>query len=309
MKFQIMTEILFILLSKRKVSARELAQRFGVSVRSIYRYIDEMTVSGIPIDVARGASGGIYISDAYKLPKGFMTREEYARAIEAMLTLNEQLNDPALDSAIAKLSAQIKAERLDLTLSGNILVDSGTWGDENKFSAKLTLFERAIREREELEIDYVSREGEHTHRTILPHLLVFKQNIWYVYAHCNTRKAFRLFKLGRMRTVSLTGRTFERIPFDRDEVPLNFWHTEESAINALFSVSPAALSYAEEWLGMENVYERNGKYFVEATLPDDETLIGKILSAGAGFKVLAPAELAIRVKDAAARLAAQYEDN
>ncbi len=169
-----MTEILFILLSKRKVSARELAQRFGVSVRSIYRYIDEMTVSGIPIDVARGASGGIYISDAYKLPKGFMTREEYARAIEAMLTLNEQLNDPALDSAIAKLSAQIKAERLDLTLSGNILVDSGTWGDENKFSAKLTLFERAIRERDELEIDYVSREGEHTHRTILPHLLVFK---------------------------------------------------------------------------------------------------------------------------------------
>ncbi len=90
-----MTEILFILLSKRKVSARELAQRFGVSVRSIYRYIDEMTVSGIPIDVARGASGGIYISDAYKLPKGFMTREEYARAIEAMLTLNEQLNDPS----------------------------------------------------------------------------------------------------------------------------------------------------------------------------------------------------------------------
>ena len=265
-----------------------------------------MTVSGVPIDVMRGAHGGILIADNYKLPKGFMTKEEYARAIEAMLTLNEQMSDPALASAIAKLSAQVKSERLDLTLSGNILVDSGAWGDERKFSTKLTLVERAIRERVALEIDYVSREGEKTHRTILPHLLVYKQNIWYTYAFCNTRNAFRLFKLGRMRTITATERTFERIPFEREDIPLNFWHTEEDAIDALFEVSPAALAFAEEWLGIENVTEKNGKYYAEATLPDDETLIGKILSAGAGFKALAPKSLAERVKNAACEILQSY---
>ncbi|MDE6273982.1 MAG: YafY family transcriptional regulator [Clostridiales bacterium] len=308
MKFQIMLEILFILLSKRKVSAGELAKKFEVSVRTIYRYIDEMTIAGVPIDVTRGARGGIYISDTFKLPKGFMTREEYARAIEAMLTLNEQMSDPALSSAIEKLSAQVKAERLDLTLSGNILVDSGTWGDERKFSQKLTIVERAVREREALEIDYVSREGEPTHRVILPHLLVYKQNIWYTYAFCNTRSAFRLFKLGRMRTITATGKQFERIPFEREDIPLNFWHTEEDAVDALFEVSPAALAYAEEWLGIENVYEKDGKHYAEATLPCDETLLGKILSAGAGFQVLAPKSLADRVHEEALALAARYTE-
>lgn len=306
MKYQIMTGILFTLLARRKVSAGELAARYDVSVRSIYRYVDEMTVAGIPIDVARGANGGIYISDAFKLPKGLMTKEEYGKAIGAMLAMNEQLADPALSSAIEKLSAQVKSEKSDLTLSGNILVDSGTWGDEHRFSEKLSLTERAIEEREALAIDYVSREGERTQRTIHPHLLVYKQNIWYVYAYCTTREAFRLFKLGRMRTVLKTGERFERRPFRREDVPLTFWHDPEHAVYALFEISPEALPFAEEWLGVENITRKGALYTAEVALPDDDSLLGKILSAGHGFRVLSPASLADRVKQEALRIAGDY---
>ena len=59
MKYQIMIGMLFTLLAKRKVSAGELAAKYGVSKRSVYRYVDEMTVAGIPIDLSRGAQGGI----------------------------------------------------------------------------------------------------------------------------------------------------------------------------------------------------------------------------------------------------------
>lgn len=306
MKYQIMTGILFTLLAKRKVSAGELAGKYGVSVRTIYRYVDELTVSGIPIDVARGANGGIYISDAYKLPKGFLTKEEYARAIEAMLAMNAQFTDPVLDSAIQKLSAQMKSEKYDLTLSGNILVDSGTWGDERNFSEKLSLLERAIEEREALEIDYISREGERTQRKIFPHLLVYKQNIWYVYAYCTTREAFRLFKLGRMRSVLKTGETFEKKPFRREDVPLKFWHDGENTVFARFEIFPEALPFAEEWLGVENVKRQDESYYAEVELPDDESLVGKILSVGAGFRVVSPASLARRVEAAAQSVAQSY---
>lgn len=306
MKYQIMTGILFTLLARRKVSAGELAKKYECSVRSVYRYIDEMTVSGIPIEVARGAGGGIYISDAFKLTKGLLTREEYAKTINAMLALNAQMNDPDLQSAIEKLQSQVKTVKQDLTLSGNILVDSGTWGDEHRFSEKLALVERAVEEHEALDIDYVSREGEHSQRRILPHLLVFKQNIWYAYAYCTRRKAFRLFKLGRMRSVMKTGEFFERIPFRREDIPLNFWHSEENAVFALFEISPEALPFAEEWLGIENILRRGDKYVAEVTLPDDETLVGKILSAGAGFKVLSPAPLAERVRKAALEISGAY---
>ena len=142
MKFEIMIGMLFDLLSRRRMNANELAGKYGISTRSVYRYVEEMTVSGIPIDVARGSGGGIYISDAYKLPKGFMTREEYRRAIEAMQAMESELADPVLQSAIAKLSAAIKEERNDGAIAGNILVDSGTWGGERKFSEKLLLIER-----------------------------------------------------------------------------------------------------------------------------------------------------------------------
>ena len=272
-------------------------------MRSIYRYVEEMICAGIPIDIARGAQGGIYISDAYKLTKGLMTKEEYGKAIEAMLAMQEQTGDPALKSAVTKLSAHVKSEKIDLTFSGHILVDSGTWGDERRFSEKLALMEQAIESCEALEIDYADRGGERTHRVILPHLLVYKQNIWYIYAWCRMRESFRLFKLGRIRTVLKTGETFERVPFTREDVPLAFWQDFEHSVEATFEISPEAFTYAVEWLGVENLVERDGKYFAEVVLPDDESLLGKILSVGAGFKVLSPASLAERVRNEAKKIA------
>lgn len=306
MKFEIMLGILFTLLEKRKVNASEIAQKYGVSARSVYRYVDEMTVAGVPIDVLRGQNGGIFISDAFKLPKGMLTKAEYGRAIDAMLAMNEQLGDPDLESAIKKLSAQVKREKQNLTVSGNILVDSGSWGDSRRFSEKLALVERATEECEALDIDYISREGEHSQRRIYPHLLVYKQNIWYVYAYCTARKAFRLFKLGRMRAVLKTGVAFEKIPFEREDIPLTFWHDSGDAVNAVFEISPEALPFAEEWLGIENIRPRGERYFAEVNLPDDEALVGKILSVGAGFKVVSPQSLAEKVQREAEQIAKNY---
>lgn len=305
MKFQIMTGILFTLLARRKVSAAYLAGKYGVSVRSIYRYVDEMTVAGVPIDVVRGAQGGIFISDAFTLPKGLLTKEEYQKTLESLFAMNEQLHDGVLCDVIEKLSRREKAEERGVEFSGNILVDGGTWGDERKFSDLLSVISHATEEREQLFIEYADRGGERTRRTILPHLLVLKQNIWYVYAYCQLRKEFRLFKLGRIRSVMKTGELFERLPFRREDIPLSFWKTSNE-IDAKFQISPECLPFAEEWLGVSNVYEQDGEYFAEAILPDDESLIGKILSAGAGFKVLSPEPLVSRVREEIKKLSNAY---
>ena len=305
MKFQIMTGILFTLLARRKVKAAYLAKKYDVSVRSIYRYIEEMTVAGIPIDVVRGAQGGIFISDAFTLPKGLLTKEEYQKTLECLLAMNEQLRDETLSDVIEKLGRREKAEERRAELGGNILVDGGTWGDERRFSDLLSVISHATEDREQLYIEYVDRGGECTHRTILPHLIVLKQNIWYVYAYCKLREEFRLFKLGRIRSVIRTGESFERFPFKREDIPLSFWQTERE-IDAKFKVVPECLPFAEEWLGVSNVYERDGEYFAEAILPDDGALIGKILSAGAGLKAISPESLVLRVKEEIKKLSAAY---
>ena len=152
----------------------------------------------------------------------------------------------------------------------------------------------------------MARDGKHSRRTILPHLLVYKQNIWYVYAFCRMRGAFRLFKVGRMRSIVKTGEFFEPMPFSRDDVPLSFWTDTQQSVEAKFALSPEVLPFAEEWLGIENVYEADGKYYADAVLPDDDSLVEKILSAGAGFKVLSPASLAERVRNEAQKIIESY---
>ena len=295
MKYEIMLGILFTLLTRRKATAAELAEKFSCSTRSVYRYIDEMCVAGVPIDNVQGAGGGIYISDCYKLPKGLFTKAEYERTLEALLAFREQISDDTVQDAIDKLTAKRKEEKFDKAISGNILVDNGTWGDETKFNEKLTLIETAIDERELLDITYVDRGGEETKRSVKPLLLVYKQNIWYLYAYCTLRNDFRLFKIGRMRSILHTGVVFEKVEFSRGDVPLSFW--KENTIDARFEISPEALPFAEEWLGVENIKkESDGRLIAEATLPDDESLAGKILSAGAGFKVIYPLSLRARVQ-------------
>lgn len=302
MKTRTLVGILFTLLEKKRVSAGEIAQKYGCSERSIFRYIDELTCSGIPIDVVRGAGGGICISDAFKLPRGLLTREEGLRLSEAIQAMYEQLRDPALLSAAKKLEVQYCDEPPSL---GNILVDSGSWGDTYNFSDKLALMDVAIAGQEAVDIDYVNRAGEPSRRRILPHLLVLKQNVWYVFAWCMLRKEFRLFKLGRILAAVRTGKQFERRYFSREDIPLGFWPAE-STVLARFEISPEALPFVQDWLGVENIISDGSRHTAEVLLPDDSSLVGKILSFGAGVKVLSPESLKERVKSEVLRLAEEY---
>ena len=308
MKYEILTDILFELLSKRKVTARYLAEKHATSERTIYRYLDFLAVS-VPLQIQRGRNGGVFISDSYKLPVNFMTKEEYGAAIEALGAMYSQLPEERFLAARRKLSAQAKSESRDLTLSGTvgtILVDSGTWGDTRSFSEKLRLFEGCIRDCAVLEVDYNSRMGEHTHRRIEPHVLVFKQSVWYVYAFCRKKRAFRLFRLGRISTAVLTGEKFIRRPFRREDIPLNYWTDETSSVDVRLEVSEEAFADVQDWLGGENLRRTDDKWYADVRLPDDSVLIRKIVSFGDAVKVLFPESVRQKVRETAEKIALLY---
>ncbi len=307
MKYQIMMDIFFTLLSCKKMSATELAARHGISTRSVYRYVDELTVAGVPVDVAHGRNGGIYISDAFKLPVNYMNEREYRAALDAMQAMRGQIEDDALDSAIEKISCQLKQEKAELSLTGDVIVDSSAWGDY-RFRDKLSLLQQAVRSGESLEIEYVSRTGEETRRTIEPHVLVYKGNVWYVYAWCRKRKEFRLFKIGRIRTMRLTGEHFEKRAFSPGDIPLEFRQEKADTVEVALEISAAALPDAEEWLGVDCIRRtEDGKFAALIALPDDEGLIRKLLSLGAGVKVLSPERIKVSLREAARQIVSACE--
>ncbi len=303
MKYEIMFRIMMRLLQKRKITAREIAERYEVSVRSVYRYIEELIVCGVPIDVERGRYGGITIADTFRLPVGYFTKEEYAATVNALTAMSSQISDASIISAIEKLQSTQKNERRDLSVCGNIIVDGGAWGDGNKFSDKMFVCEQAVNERKSLLIDYISREGEHSKRVIDPHVLIFKQNVWYVYAFCHTKQEFRTFKIGRIRFATFTGAQFEKREISRDELNFGLSYSDKQMLNVTLEIEKSSLADAEEWLGVDNIEPRGESFVASMQLPDDNVLVNKILSYGGAVKVLDPPLLKERVKAAAKKIA------
>lgn len=304
MKYQTMISIMMLLLQKRRLTARQIAEKYDISTRSVYRYIEELDVSGVPVTVTRGRYGGIAIADTFRLPTGFLTREEYAATVNALSAMASQVNDRDVISALEKLQLQQKNERRDVSVCGNVIVDGGTWGGGKKFSEKMRVCETAVNEKKCLLIDYISRDGEHSKRVIDPHVLIFKQNVWYVYAFCHSKQTFRTFKIGRIKSATFTGGSFVKREFTRDEIDLNFYYPADSLKEVTFEILKSSLADAEEWLGIDNIEPRGDAFIARMTLPETG-LVNKILSYGGAVKVLEPPELKQRVAEAARQIAEQ----
>ena len=158
-----------------------------------------------------------------------------------------------------------------------------------------------------LDIQYIDRGGNASRRVIEPHLLVYKQNIWYIYAWCRTREDFRLFRIGRIRSARDTGETFVKREFDKRHLPLQFNFENAELKEIRLAVTQKALPDVEEWLGMDNVREEKEGLIATATVPAGEVLLSRLLSFGNGIRVLEPASLAKELKDRAQKLCALYD--
>lgn len=303
MKFEIMTEILFELLSKKTVTAKYLAEKYEVSVRSIYRYVASLESAGVPIYTARGAGGGISIVDTFRLTSTFMTEKEFDKVIGALTAIAEGVPDKTLDSAINKLKSVIKNEYASCKMtSGNLIIDASPWGDAVGYKSKLSVIVGAIENLSVLHIKYHDRNGTVTERDVEPHLIVFKQGLWYVYAFCRLRETFRFFKIGRIENATVKSEKFTRKNVSKADMGLDFWENAAETIPVRLEISPAVVSDVQEWLGVENIKEKDGKYIAEAKLPLDGGLISKIMGFAGSVKVLSPESLKEEVFFAAKRL-------
>lgn len=308
MKYEIMLSILFDMLSKKTVKAAYLADKYGISVRTVHRYIASMEAAGVPVYTIRGNGGGFSIIDTYKLPATFMTEAEFEHTINTLSALNNGLTDKVLSSAITKLKAVRKNEYSGFDIkSGNLVIDGGPWGDTVGYKSKLNVIRKCIDEKLQLDITYHDRNGEITERTIEPHVLVFKQGLWYVYAFCRLRNDFRFFKTGRIAAAKITPNHFERQDVSDLMLPFDSWFTGVETISVAMQVEKSCLSEIEEWLGVENVNEENGGFVARANLPDDEGLLSKIMSYGNGLKVLEPKSLKDKIKDRIKQIYDLYE--
>lgn len=292
MKYQTMLKILFLLLARKKVSAKYIADRYELSLRTVYRYIDELSLADVPIYNVRGRNGGYAISDTYKIPATFLTDEESEKIITTLTQINKELGSNVIETAITKLSAVSKGGEESLSLNlGNLIIDGTAWGTVGVYTETLKLIQQAIESKNLVTISYVNREGEASERVIEPHLLALKQGLWYTYAYCTLRKEFRLFKVGRIEKAKLLNDTFSRREIESVNEIFSKWYAEEPE-DVDFIVDKSFKADVEEWLGVNNVsVQKDGTVIASTKLPINDYLTAKILSFGDKIKVIAPKKL------------------
>lgn len=309
MKYQIMINILFLLLGRKRVSAKFIADRYDISIRSVYRYVDELSLADIPIYSEKGRNGGFSIMDNFKIPANYFTESEISVINDALSSVESETGDKQIKEILLKLSslAEKRDEGESISL-GNVIIDAGSWTNTESSKTTLRIISECIENTKKIFISYADREGNVSERTIEPHTLILKQGLWYVYSYCNLRKDFRFFRVGRIFAIKVLNETFERKPIDKNDIIMRDWLETEGNIDVDFSLSESIKSEVEEWLGVRRVMvSPSGEIFASARLPFDKGLVAKIISFGSNIKVLAPKKLISEVKSAVENIKNLYE--
>jgi predicted DNA-binding transcriptional regulator YafY len=207
------TAILIQLQSKRIVTAKEIAGRFEISLRTVYRDIKTLQDAGVPIGSENGV--GYYIVDGYRLSPVSLTEEE-ANALIVSEEFIRRQGDKSLsknyDSVITKIKSTLKSfqkDNIEFLADRTISFVKGEIIESNWLSE----IQKAISNKKVLDITYRSiYKEELTVRKIEPQAVYFTNNLWIVIAYCRLREESREFRLDRINRLVVTFETFEPNP-------------------------------------------------------------------------------------------------
>ena len=311
--------MIYILMNKGTVTAGELAERFEVSTRTIYRDIEALSIAGIPVYCKKGKNGGISLTEEFVLNKMLITKEEQQEILAALVGLREtEVSDGNKEEeTLKKLGEFFQAEPVPW-----VNIDLSDWSGLRK--QMYEDIKRAILTRHVIEFDYYGQNRPMSHRVVEPIQLQFKEYTWYLRAYCRERKDFRTFKLFRMQRLEVQEETFvpkreqetngreklkESLVKDRSTI------VESQASEPEFPVTPLTI-----WIDKKEayrVYDRfdeseleqlpDGNFLAHCAYPLDEWVYSLILWFGPSAKVLEPEFIREEVQNRIKKMMENYK--
>lgn len=280
MKRSRLFKIIYYLLNHGSVTAPILAQEMEVSVRTIYRDIDVLSGSGIPIFVTTGRNGGIHLMNDFVLDKVLLSEKERQDILAAIQELSVANGEYAKET-LQKLSALFR-----LSANDWYEVDFSRWSKKTQDNYKFEILKNAVINRIAVNITYVNSSGVSTERKVQPLKLLYRSKEWYLKAFCMKKQDFRMFKLNRILQYELLEETFTPKHFP-DVIPGDDC---SEMIKLRFHKSVAYRVY-DEFDESQIEKQENGDLIAFANMPKDAWLIGYLLSFGTQVEIIAPPSL------------------
>ncbi len=206
--------ILTVLQSKRIVRAEDLATRFEISIRTVYRDIRALEEGGIPIGAEAGV--GYFLTEGFHLPPVMFTNEE-ARTLLLAGKFIEKLSDASINSsfvsAITKIRAVLDNDKKDELdgLEHKIAVLPFSPGVFQTEDLQINPIKQALANNNVLRLEYKSGKDESSERIVEPVGLCYYSAKWHLIAYCRLRNDYRDFRLDRITKFNLLSERFMRI--------------------------------------------------------------------------------------------------
>lgn len=289
--------IVYYLLQNGKATAPELAQKFEVSIRTIYRDIDSISSAGIPIYATQGKGGGISILNDYTLDKSLFSEQEQEQiltALQGMIATTEKNSNELL----TKLSGlfQIKSTNW-------IEVDFSDWAHRTPQQDTFNIIKEAIFQKRTISFCYFSGKGNKEKRNVRPIRLVFKSKSWYLYSFCLLRNDYRFFKLTRIKELEMLSETFTQ-DFTPTKIEKQIQVENTVAVKLKFDRQAAFRVYDEF---TDNITEDSqGNLYVQIDLPDNEVLYSYVMSFSDSVEVLEPQSIREQMKKRLKKMQEKY---
>jgi len=205
MRIARLINLIMLLLRTEKISAPALATRFEVSVRTIYRDVETLSMAGIPIYGLRGRNGGIGLMANYKIDKKLLTADDIRNLRLALNGVHTLIANPKMNATMQKLDAFYAEDHAD----EHLLIDYANWPGTQELKQLAEQIDQTIEQHVYLEFKYSDRNGNQTSRRVEPYRLVYKSERWYLQAYSVERADFRMFRLSRIHEIAVINKPFE----------------------------------------------------------------------------------------------------
>jgi len=311
-KYDRLLHLFNLLRSSHNLKTADLAKECDVSERTIYRDIISLSSANIPI----------YFDDGYKLltdaflPPLYFSLEDYLLLKLGLCSTPLSNNTPLGKSAkrvltkiAGSLSQDVKNRLGDL--GDTLRMNQKTSGDFSKLGLIFKLIEQSILNKRTIRLDYDALEPGKSSRDVDPYVLIFRHQSWYLLGLCHLRGEIRVFRLNRIKKVTLTDKNFERKPgFCVEEFFKDSWEIHQgkpTEVKLRFFGKAVKLIESGQHHPSERLNrQKDGSLLYTVTVKGIEDISRWVLGFGELVKVLEPEELRENIKETIQKIQKLY---
>lgn len=269
--------IIYLLLSKKTMTAKELAEYFEVSTRTIYRDIELLSELNIQIYMSKGKNGGIFLLENYKFDKSLLTSDEQKQILFSLQGINKlQIDSNNIYEKLKNIFSKDDESWFE--------VDFSVWGASDTHKNVFDLIKNAILNRNVVEFSYFNSYGKKARRRVEPLKLYFRYNSWYLWGFDQEKKDYRFFKLMRIKNFKTLSQNFERVT----NVDFNKNDSLPKMVKLVLQIDKCVAYRVYDEFDEAEITDMDTTFLVKVEFPLSDWVYGYILSFGEHMKVLEP---------------------